>query len=84
MTPEQVGPAARNLADAAALQDIIAGTDLRDATSLREDAGSMTDALGESVENVVKGLRVAVIDEILAEDYDEDGAGELRTHPQRA
>ena len=68
---DQVGPAARNLADAAALQDIIAGPDQRDATSLREDAGSMTDALGESAE-VVKGLRVAVIDEILAEDYDED------------
>ncbi len=71
---DQVGTAARNIADAAALQDVIAGHDPKDSTSLTEEAGSMLDAVQAGSEGpadgAVKGLRVAVVDEIMAEDYD--------------
>lgn len=68
---DQVGPAARNVADAAALQDIIAGWDPKDSTSLNEDAESVEEA-AQADTSVLKGLRVAVIDEIMGEKYDED------------
>lgn len=69
---DQVGPAARNVADAAALQDIIAGWDPKDSTSLKEEAESVVDAVRRGDIASLKGLRVAVIDEIMAEHYDDD------------
>lgn len=77
---DQVGAAARNIADAAALQDIISGYDPKDATSLPEDAGSMLDrVLDVETEQVLEGLRVGVIEEIMAEDY----APEMLTNFER-
>ncbi|WP_099332614.1 Asp-tRNA(Asn)/Glu-tRNA(Gln) amidotransferase subunit GatA [Actinomyces minihominis] len=70
---DQVGPVARNLADAAALQDIIAGHDPKDATSLNEEHGSMLQVIETAGgKNAVEGLRVAVVNEIMEENYDED------------
>lgn len=68
---DQVGPAARNVADAAALQDVIAGWDPKDSTSLNEDAQSVLDATKTDT-TVLRGLRVAVVDEVMDENYDED------------
>ena len=58
---DQVGPVSRNVLDAALLQDVIAGHDPHDSTSLPESLGSMTEAAKKLD---VKGMRVGVIKEL--------------------
>ena len=58
---DQIGPVARNVLDAALLQDVIAGHDPHDSTSLPESLGSMTEAAKKLD---VKGLRVGVIKQL--------------------
>jgi aspartyl-tRNA(Asn)/glutamyl-tRNA(Gln) amidotransferase subunit A len=58
---DQVGPVSRSVLDAALLQDLIAGHDPHDSTSLPESLGSMADAARKLD---VKGLRVGVIKEL--------------------
>lgn len=68
---DQVGVAARNVADAAALQDVIAGHDAKDATSLNEDAGSALEQIRSTDgKKIAAGLRIGVIDQIMEEAYD--------------
>ncbi len=70
---DQIGVAARNLADAAALQDVIAGPDPKDSTSLREEPESVLEVvLDEDVRETVRGMKIAVIDEIMEEEYAPD------------
>ena len=57
---DQIGPFATNVADAALLQDVIAGPDLRDSTCLREVAPSVSSRLADGVD----GLRVGIIEEL--------------------
>ena len=58
---DQIGPVSRNVLDAAMLQDVIAGHDKHDSTSLPESLGSMTEAAKKLD---VKGMRIGVIKEL--------------------
>ena len=58
---DQIGPVSRNVLDAALLQDVIAGHDPHDSTSLPESLGSMTEAAKKLD---VKGMRIGVIKEL--------------------
>ena len=58
---DQIGPVARNVLDAAMLQDVIAGHDPHDSTSLPESLGSMTEA---AKKGNIKGMRIGVIKEL--------------------
>jgi aspartyl-tRNA(Asn)/glutamyl-tRNA(Gln) amidotransferase subunit A len=58
---DQVGPVSRNVLDAAMLQDVIAGHDPHDSTSLPESLGSMTDA---AQNRSVAGMRIGVIKQL--------------------
>ena len=63
---DQVGPVARNVLDAALLQDVIAGHDKHDSTSLPESLGSMADA-AKMLD--VKGMRIGVIKQLTGEGF---------------
>ena len=63
---DQIGPVARNVLDAALLQDVIAGHDPHDSTSLPESLGSMTDAAKKLD---VKGMRIGVIKQLNGEGF---------------
>lgn len=58
---DQIGPVARNVMDAALLQDAIAGHDPMDATSLPASLGSMVEA---AMSGSVSGLKIGVIKEL--------------------
>ncbi|MEN9971261.1 MAG: hypothetical protein RL146_562, partial [Actinomycetota bacterium] len=58
---DQVGPVARNVLDAAYLQDVIAGYDPRDSTSLKDSLGSMVEA---AKNGSLKGKRVGLIKQL--------------------
>jgi aspartyl-tRNA(Asn)/glutamyl-tRNA(Gln) amidotransferase subunit A len=58
---DQIGPVSRNVMDAALLQDLIAGHDPHDSTSLPESLGSMTEAARKLD---VKGMRIGVIKQL--------------------
>jgi aspartyl-tRNA(Asn)/glutamyl-tRNA(Gln) amidotransferase subunit A len=57
---DQIGPLARNVADAAILLDVISGPDPADSTSLREAAPVASSRLAEGVD----GLRVGLVTEL--------------------
>jgi aspartyl-tRNA(Asn)/glutamyl-tRNA(Gln) amidotransferase subunit A len=63
---DQVGPVARNVLDTALLQDVIAGHDKHDSTSLPESLGSMADAARKLD---VKGMRIGVIKQLSGEGF---------------
>lgn len=63
---DQIGPVARNVLDAALLQDVIAGHDPHDSTSLPESLGSMTEAAQNAD---VKGMRIGVIKQLTGEGF---------------
>ena len=63
---DQIGPVARNVMDAAMLQDAIAGHDDLDATSLPDSLGSMTEA---AKHESVKGLKIGIIKELTGEGF---------------
>lgn len=58
---DQIGPVTRSVFDAALLQDVIAGHDPHDSTSLPESLGSMADAARNPS---VKGKRIGVIKQL--------------------
>ena len=63
---DQIGPVSRNVLDSALLQDVIAGHDPHDSTSLPESLGSMADAARKLD---VKGMRIGVIKELMGEGF---------------
>ncbi len=63
---DQIGPVSRNVLDAALLQDVIAGHDPHDSTSLPESLGSMADAARNGS---VKGMRFGVIKQLSGEGF---------------
>lgn len=65
---DQVGPMARSVREAAALLEVIAGHDARDATSANREVGSYLDAC----DGDVAGLRVGVVRDLLDGLHDED------------
>jgi aspartyl-tRNA(Asn)/glutamyl-tRNA(Gln) amidotransferase subunit A len=66
---DQIGPVSRNVLDSALLQDVIAGHDKHDSTSLPQSLGSMTEA---AKRKDIKGLRVGVIKQLQGEGF-QDG-----------
>ncbi len=70
---DQVGPVARTVADAAALQEIIGGHDPLDSTSLPDSSVGLLDA-AQSVTGAerARGLRVGVVKELSGEGYSAD------------
>ena len=58
---DQIGPVSRSVLDAALLQDVIAGHDPHDSTSLPETLGSMADAARNPS---IKGKRIGVIKQL--------------------
>ena len=58
---DQIGPVSRNVLDAALLQDVIAGHDPHDSTSLPESLGSMAEA---AANRSVAGMRIGVIKQL--------------------
>jgi aspartyl-tRNA(Asn)/glutamyl-tRNA(Gln) amidotransferase subunit A len=63
---DQVGPVSRNVLDSALIQDLIAGHDPHDSTSLPESLGSMADAARKLD---VKGMRIGVIKELMGDGF---------------
>ncbi|WP_296630025.1 Asp-tRNA(Asn)/Glu-tRNA(Gln) amidotransferase subunit GatA [Rhodoluna sp.] len=63
---DQVGPVSRNVLDSALLQDVIAGHDPHDSTSLPESLGSMAEAAKKLD---VKGMRIGVIKQLNGEGF---------------
>ncbi len=68
---DQVGPAARNVLDAALLHDLIAGHDPRDSTSLPENLGSNADAARQGATRDLTGVKVGVIKQLYGSGYQE-------------
>ncbi len=68
---DQIGPVARTVSDAAALQELLSGHDPLDATSLPESPAAVTaavDTVGDSTD--AKGLRIGVVKVDTSEGYD--------------
>src|SRR5699024_4581817 len=63
---DQAGPLARNVEDAAALQQLIQHHDPRDSTSVSESVPSLTANLRDGVE----GMRIGVVRELQGEGYE--------------
>ena len=58
---DQIGPVSNTVLDAALLQDVIAGHDPHDSTSLPNSLGSMTQAVRNAD---IKGLRVGIVKQL--------------------
>lgn len=65
---DQIGPVTRNVADAAALQEIIGGHDPLDSTSLDEPVPDLDAAVAATGADA-KGLRVGVVKQMQGEGY---------------
>lgn len=63
---DQIGPVSRTVLDSALLQDIIAGHDPRDSTSLRSEWPSMADAVRAAD---VQGLKIGIIKQLGGEGF---------------
>src|SRR5437899_2390810 len=70
---DQIGPLAANVADAAAVLEVVAGHDPADSTSLAEPAPDVTSVLGEGVDRI----RVGVVTELM-DGVAPDVAGRVR------
>ena len=70
---DQIGPVTNTVLDAALLQDVIAGHDPHDSTSLPESLGSMADAVRKAD---FKGLKVGIVKQ-LSKDGFQQGVKEL-------
>ena len=73
---DQIGPMARDVADAALLTGVIAGHDARDSTSVTRE---VPDYLGK-IDEPVAGLRVGLVKEFVSDQLD----GEIRAAVERA
>ena len=60
---DQIGPFANNVADAAAMLEVMAGHDPRDSTSFNQPAPDLL----STINNGVKGLRVGIVTEMMGE-----------------
>lgn len=70
---DQIGPVSNNVLDSAMLQDVIAGHDKHDSTSLPNSLGSMADAVRNAD---VKGLKVGVVKQLRSDAF-QPGVQEL-------
>lgn len=65
---DQIGPITRNIADCAALLEVIAGYDPKDSTSAKIESVSYRDALIDDI----KGMKIGIPKLYLEDDLDED------------
>lgn len=65
---DQIGPIAKDVADCAAILEIISGYDKKDSTSINRDDLKFTDALTEDV----KGMRIGIPNDYFAEGLNEE------------
>jgi aspartyl-tRNA(Asn)/glutamyl-tRNA(Gln) amidotransferase subunit A len=63
---DQIGPFARNVKDAAILLEVVAGHDIRDATSYRGDTPDISSLL----EAGVQGMRIGILEELSGDGID--------------
>jgi aspartyl-tRNA(Asn)/glutamyl-tRNA(Gln) amidotransferase subunit A len=71
---DQVGPLASDVRGAAALLEVVAGHDVRDATSVERDVPKYVEACDRGV----KGMRIGVPEEYFAEGLDDEVASRVR------
>lgn len=65
---DQIGPVARNVADCAAILEVIASYDKKDSTSIQREDCDFTSALAEDV----RGMRIGIPRDYLGEGLDEE------------
>ena len=68
---DQIGPVARDIRDAAALQELISGHDDFDSTSLKGEPANLEAAISERLKEGAKGLRVGIPAELLGDGYED-------------
>ena len=66
---DQIGPVARTVADAAALQEVVGGYDPLDSTSLNEPVAPLEKLTVEAAGKALAGTRVGVVTELQGEGY---------------
>ena len=67
---DQIGPVARTVADAAALQEVIGGHDELDSTSLNADVPKLEELVSAVGADRVKGLKVGIVEQISPEGFE--------------
>ncbi|MEZ7897347.1 MAG: Asp-tRNA(Asn)/Glu-tRNA(Gln) amidotransferase subunit GatA [Flaviflexus sp.] len=68
---DQIGPVTRTVADAAALQEIIAGHDELDSTSFTNEVPALEDIVVKVGADRVKGLKIGIVEQLSGEGFDE-------------
>lgn len=68
---DQIGPVTRTVADAAALQEIIAGHDELDSTSFTNEVPALEDIVAKVGADRVKGLKIGIVEQLSGEGFDE-------------
>lgn len=66
---DQIGPVSRTVLDAALLQEIIGGHDVRDSTSIPMKVPAMAAAAREGAKRDLKGMKVGLVKELSGEGY---------------
>ena len=66
---DQIGPVARTVADAAALQEVVGGHDPFDSTSLDEPVAELEKLTAQAAGKPLAGTRVGVVTELQGEGY---------------
>ncbi|MFY9263781.1 MAG: Asp-tRNA(Asn)/Glu-tRNA(Gln) amidotransferase subunit GatA [Actinomycetaceae bacterium] len=69
---DQVGPVARNVRDAAALQQIIGGHDPLDSMSLTQDLGDFERGVVAADDTDLSGVRIGLLKELSGDGFDDD------------
>ncbi len=79
---DQIGPLARSVEDTAITLSVVAGFDKRDSTSipdqLRNQTSQFESVLTESPDNLMKGLRVGIITELVGEGIEPEVVSSIR------
>lgn len=66
---DQIGPAARSVRDAAALQELISGPDPLDSTSIPDWDSGLEEAITQRLAEGGQGLRVGIVEQLMGEGY---------------
>ena len=67
---DQIGPVARTVADAAALQEVIGGHDELDSTSLNADVPKLEELVSAVGADRVKGLKVGIVEQVSSDGFE--------------
>lgn len=67
---DQVGPVARTVADAAALQEVISGHDELDSTSLDVEVPALENIVAQVGADRVKGLKIGIVEQLSADGFE--------------